>query len=104
MSTTYEFPLRAEAQLIQIQLGEVEYRVRFGWGDTSDGGWFIDIADAEGTPILRGLPLTAGEDVLQQFNYLGIGGKIRVQSDGDGLIEPTYANLGSNGKVLFITP
>lgn len=104
MSTTYEFPLRAEAQLIQIQLGEVEYRVRFGWGDTTDGGWFMDIADADDVPIVRGLALTAGENVLQQFDYLGIAGEIRVQTDGDDLVEPTYANLGSNGKVLFITP
>lgn len=104
MSTTYEFPLRPEAQQIRIQLGEVDYIVRFGWGDTTDGGWFIDISDADAEPILRGLPLTAGEDVLQQFQHLGISGEIRVQTDGDALVEPTYANLGSNGKVLFITP
>ena len=104
MSTTYEFPLRPEAQQIRIQLGTVEYIVRFGWGDTADGGWFIDISDAEAVPLLRGLALTAGENVLQQFDYLGIAGEIRVQTDGDDLVEPTYANLGSNGKVLFITP
>lgn len=103
MSTTYEFPLRPEAQQIRIQLGDVDYVVRFGWGDTADGGWFIDIADADAVPILRGLALTAGENVLQQFDYLGIAGEIRVQTDGDDLVEPTYANLGSNGKVLFIT-
>jgi hypothetical protein len=104
MATTYEFPLRPEAQQIRIQLGEADYVVRFGWGDTPDGGWFIDIADADAVPIVRGLALTAGENVLQQFNYLGIAGEIRVQTDGDDLVEPTYANLGSNGKVLFITP
>lgn len=104
MATTYEFPLRPEAQQIRIQLGQVEYLVRFGWGDTVDGGWFIDISDAEAVPILRGLPLTAGENVLQQFDYLGIPGEIRVQTDANDLVEPTYANLGSNGKVIFITP
>lgn len=102
--TTYEFPLRPEAQQIRIQIGEVDYVVRFGWGDTPDGGWFIDIADADSVPLVRGLALTAGEDVLQQVSYLGIAGEIRVQTDGDDLVEPTYANLGSNGKVLFITP
>lgn len=104
MSTTYEFPLRPEAQQIRIQLGEAEYIVRFGWGDTTDGGWFIDISNADGAPLVRGLALTAGENVLQQFGYLGIPGEIRVQTDADDLVEPTYANLGRNGKVLFITP
>lgn len=99
-----EFPLRPEAQQIQITLGGIEYTVRFGWGDTADGGWFIDVTDIDGAPLLRGLPLTAGEDVLQQVAYLGIAGEIRVQTDGDDLVEPTYANLGANGKVLFITP
>ena len=87
-----------------IQLGTSTYAVRFGWGDTPDGGWFIDIADIDGNPIIQGLPLTAGEDALQQFSYLNIGGEIRVETDGNALIEPTYDNLGSNGKVLFVTP
>lgn len=104
MATTYEFPLRPEMQMIQVVLGDTEYRVRFGWCASPDGGWFIDIADVNGAPIIQGLALTAGENVLQQFDYLGIAGEIRVQTDGDDLTEPTYANLGSSGKVLFVTP
>lgn len=104
MATVQEFPLRPEAQEMSITLGTTEYQVRFGWADTVDGGWFIDISALDGTPLLRGLPLTAGENVLQQFDYLGIPGEIRVMTDNDQLVEPTYANLGSNGKVLFITP
>lgn len=102
--TTYEFPLRPEAQQMTVQLGASTYSVRFGWADSPAGGWFIDIADVNGDALINGLPLTAGENVLQQFDYLGIGGEIRVETDGNDLIEPTYANLGSNGKVLFITP
>jgi len=101
--TTWAFPLLPQAQEMQIQLGAVEYTVRFGWGATTDGGWFIDLSDVDGNPILMGLPLTAGENVLQQFDYLGIPGEIRVQTDGNVLVEPTYANLGSNGQVLFIS-
>ncbi|KPH79314.1 phage baseplate plug family protein [Bosea vaviloviae] len=104
MATTSEFPLRPEAQTMTVELGAVEYVVRFGWADTTDGGWFIDISAYDGAPLLRGLPLTAGENVLQQFDYLGIPGEIRVQTDGNDLVEPSYSNLGSNGKVLFISP
>lgn len=64
----------------------------------------MDLSTYEGVPLIQGLPLTAGEDVVQQFAYLNIGGEIRVETDGNVLFEPTYDNLGSNGKVLFITP
>lgn len=104
MATTQEFPLRPEAQQMTIQLGEASYSVRFGWADRPEGGWFLDIGDVNGNTLINGLPLTAGDNVLQQFDYLGIGGEIRVETDGNDLVEPTYANLGSNGKVLFITP
>lgn len=104
MATIQEFPLRAEAQQMTIQLGITSYAVRFGWCDTPDGGWFIDIADIDGNPLVQGLPLTAGENVLQQFDYLGFPGEIRVMTDSSDLVEPTYANLGTNGKVLFIAP
>lgn len=100
---TWEFPLLPQAQQMQIQLGEIDYSIRFGWCDSPDGGWFIDIADVAGNPIIQGLPLTAGENILQQFDYLGLPGEIRVQTDGNPLVEPSYANLGSNGQVLFIT-
>lgn len=104
MAAVQEFPLRPEAQRMTIALGEIEYQFRFGWADSTEGGWFIDIADATGNALINGLPLTAGEDVLQQFAYLNIGGEIRIETDGNVLFEPTYDNLGSNGKVFFITP
>jgi len=104
MATVYEFPLRPEAQEMQITLATVEYSVRFSFCDTPDGGWFIDISSVDGVPLVRGIPLTAGEDVLQQFAYLNFPGEIRVETDDDDLVEPTYDNLGTNGRVLFITP
>lgn len=104
MATVQEFPLRPEAQKMTIQLGTSTYSVRFGWADSPEGGWFIDIGDVNGNALINGLPLTAGENILQQFDYLGIGGEIRVATDVDELREPTYDNLGSNGKVFFITP
>ncbi len=100
----YDFPLRPEAQQMQITLATVEYSIRFGWCDSPDGGWFMDISSVDGLPLVLGLPLTAGENVLQQSDYLGFPGEIRVQTDDDPLVEPTYDNLGTSGRVLFITP
>lgn len=100
-----EFPLSPEAQKMSITLGTQEYSIRFAWCSAPGAeGWFIDIYALDDTPLARGLPLTAGEDVLQQLGYLGFEGEIRVATDDDTLVEPTYSNLGVNGKVYFISP
>ena len=99
-----EFPLSPEAQRMQITLGTIEYTIRFYWCASSTPGWTIDVYDLGGDPMVLGLSLTAGEDVLQQLGYLGFEGEIRVATDDDQLVEPTYANLGINGRVFFITP
>lgn len=101
---TFEFPLSPNAQQMTVPIGERELTFRFAWADSPDGGWFMDISSLDGTPLARGLPLTAGENILQQLDYLGIGGEIRVQTDADPLVEPTYDNLGLNGRVLLVTP
>lgn len=101
---TQEFPLLpATAQEMTITLGTKEYTVRFAWCATPEGGWFMDMYDLALEPMIRGLPLVAGVNVLQQFDYLQIPGEIRVQVDEDTLIEPTFENFGTTGKVVFIT-
>lgn len=101
---TFEFPLSPNAQQMTVPIGDRELTFRFAWSDSPDGGWFVDISTLDGAPLVRGLPLTAGENVLQQFGYLGIGGAIYVQTDADPFVEPTYDNLGLNGRVFLVTP
>lgn len=100
----FEFPLSPSAQQMTVPIGDQEFTFRFAWADSPDGGWFMDISTVDGTPLARGLPLTAGENVLQQFDYLGIPGAIYVQTDADQFVEPTYDNFGLNGRVLLVTP
>lgn len=99
-----EFPLSPEAQRMQITLGTIEYIIRFYWCASLYPGWMIDLYALDETPLAMGVPLTAGEDVLQQLGYLGFDGQIRVATDDNPLVEPTYDNLGTNGRVYFITP
>lgn len=102
VTVVQEFPLSPESQQMQITLGTTEYTIRFYWCASIYPGWMIDLSSLDGTPLARGIPLTAGEDVLQQLGYLGFEGQIRVATDEDPLVEPTYENLGTNGAVYFI--
>ena len=103
----FEIPLQAGNQTFQVTLGTVAYSLTVLWRDPS--GYFLDIADISGNPIVQGIPLVTGIDLLSQYAYLMIGGSVgagtlTVVSDGqDPLASPTYDNLGT-GSHLYWTP
>lgn len=96
-SGVFEIPIQPSLmQTMSISLVGVTYNLTFLYHDASQGGWTIDIADANGNPLACGLPLVSGEDILEQFAYLGIGGKLILQTDGDptGAVSPGFNDLG----------
>ena len=97
----YEIPLSPRPQRMSINLGGSIYQLRFGFADEDDPFWFMDIADSLGTPLVAGIPIVTGADLLQQYRYLGIPGRLWVMTDGDPNAVPTFANLGSAGHLFF---
>ena len=102
MSTPYEIPLSAEAQTFAISLAGTVYQLTFKWCAPSLT-WVLDIADNLGNPIVSGIPLVVGVDLLYQYKYLGIQGALVVQSFGDMYATPGYADLGVNSFLFFVT-
>lgn len=100
---TVEIPLSAEPQTFGIQLAGVQYQLTLIWRDDPQGGWVLDIADANSSPILSGVPLVTGADLLAQYAYLGFGGQLVVQTDHDVDAAPTFGNLGSSSHLYFVT-
>lgn len=98
MTQVAEIPLTPEPQTFSIMLGSTVYELTF----TYRNGWLLDIADASSNPILSGIPLVCGLDLLAQYQYLGIGGALVVLSDGDGLTPPTFDNLGQSCHLYFV--
>lgn len=66
--------------------------------------WMLDILDSGGVPLLTGLAVVTGADLLDQFAYLGLGGQILAQTDFDPDAVPTFDNLGTVGHLYFVTP
>lgn len=99
----FEIPLTADAQTFTITLGAVEYQLTVVWRDAVDGGWFLNIADAQGVSIIAGIPLVTGCNLLEQYDYLSFGGELRVQTDNDPDTIPTFDNLGTNSHLYFVT-
>ena len=108
MSFTYhELPLLPSlgAQTFRVDLGGTTYRLSFSWSRLSNC-WIMDVLDASDAPILRGVPLVTGTDLLGQFAYLDIGGGGHMVTLTKGNLDapPTYANLGDDGKLYWVEP
>lgn len=99
---SYTVPLTNTQQQISISLGGTVYTLTVWWNDASQN-WMVDIGDQANNPILGGIPLVTGCDMLGQFGYLGFGGSLLCQTDFDTDAVPTYQNLGANSQLYFIT-
>lgn len=98
----YEIPFTPEPQTFVIALAGVDYRLTTVWNKASES-WTLDIMKPDNTPIVTGIPIVTGSNLLHQYAYLGIAGKIFVQSAGDVTKIPGLADLGIGGLVFFIT-
>jgi hypothetical protein len=101
MSTPYLIPLQPANQRFTITLAGVRYQMTVRWNDMNQA-WTLDLADANANAIISGIPLVTGRDLLAPFGYLGIGGKLIVQTTNDAGAVPTLANLGSTGNLYFL--
>lgn len=100
MSTPFKIPLGAGAQSFVVPLAGVSYRMLLRWcASNATPAWVLDISTEAGAPLVRGLPLVTGCDLLSQHAHLGIGGGLYVVSDTD---PPTFDSLGTTTKLYFL--
>lgn len=100
--TTYEVPLTPANQELTIQLETQVYNLRVTWlGSEADPCWILDISDDAGNPILSGVPLVTGVDLLEQFPDLGFEGRLFCGHDGDLTENPLYTDLGDTSHLWW---
>lgn len=99
--SAFEVPLQPIAQAFFIQLANVTYKMSLKWNDVSVC-WVFDLATADELPILQGVPIVTGVDLLAQYQYLEIGGGLIALTDGNPDAVPTFQNLGSGGNLYFV--
>lgn len=101
--TINEIPLSGKSQTFQVVILNITYVFTLIWRDAA-GEWVLDIADINSNPIVQGLPLVTGCDLLGQYTYLGLGFQLWVATDGDPDAVPTYDNLGTQSHLYVVTP
>jgi hypothetical protein len=98
----FTIPLVSAPQTLQITMVGVSYILTVYWCWPA-GCWMLDISlSGTGVGLARGLPLVTGVDLLEQLDYLGVGGQLIVQTDTDALAAPTFDNLGSTAQLYFV--
>src|ERR1700719_665867 len=102
MATPYLIPLQPTNQKLQITLAGTVYTLTVRWNDMN-GAWTLDMADASQNPIISGIPVVTGEDLLAPYGYLNFGGQLIAQTTNDTNAVPTMANLGTTGNLYFVT-
>lgn len=104
METPFLIPLINIPQFFQIILSGVTYLMTSKWNDADGGGWLLDIADSNDTPIATNIPLITGADCLEGLEYLGIQGELYINSSGtDSTAVPTLTNLGIDSLLYYLT-
>lgn len=99
----YKIPMMAGPQRFQVKLVGVVYQFTALFRNAEEGGWFLDIADEGGVPLVQGIALVTGLDLLHQYSYLGIAGELYAATDGDLLADPSYSMLGTTTFLYFWT-
>ncbi|WP_175777639.1 phage baseplate plug family protein [Burkholderia anthina] len=103
MTTFYEIPLTPDPQTFTLTLSGIIYTMTVQYRAAGGTGWILDVADANGNPLVSGIPLVTGIDLLGQFAYLGFGGSLWVQGAADPDDVPTFDDLGVSSHVFWVT-
>lgn len=99
MNTT-EIPLSANNQQFSISIAGNQYLMRVNWRGSL---WMLDISDATNNPLVLGIPLITGTDLLEQYQHLGFGFSLVVICDVSGQENPTEFDLGNQSHLLIVT-
>ena len=94
-------PLQSNNQTLSVYLGTVQYNLYVHWCAPANC-WIVDISDANNNPLVGGIPLITGADLLAQYEYLGFDVALIVQTANDALAVPTYQNLGTSGNLYAV--
>lgn len=108
MSTYYPITLSPGTnQKTSVVLGDATYHLTFIYRGNFLGGWVMDIDDQNDNPIVAGIPLVTGANLLENYGYLGFTGGMCVvgstTSGGDTDELPTFDDLGADAQLYWVT-
>lgn len=102
MVQVFDIPLKiGTPQTFLVTFGGVDYRFTLQWRDAGDG-WILDIGDSGNAPLICGIPLVTGANLLEQFSDIDLGGELWVVTDATPSAVPTFASIGDTSHLRFV--
>ena len=98
-----ELPVASDIadQSFSVQLDGAVYQVRLRY-NTRAGHWALDLADAVGTPLLSGMAIRLGVDLLAQFSDDRFPpGKLFAMNWVNAYAEPDRDNFGTDVALIY---
>lgn len=96
----YEVPLTPRPQKFTIFLGKTQWSLVLRWNHVANH-WTLDFLTAKNEPVLMGMLITTGVDLLVQHRHLGFEGSLIAQSSSDPLRPPSFENMGVTSHLIF---
>jgi hypothetical protein len=97
----YQIPTTPWPRVWTTSLLNVTYTLRTRWSNLSNC-WMLDISDVDNNLLIGSIPLVTGADLLEQYQYLEIGGGLIIQNtSGPPDTVPGYSSLGVTSQLLF---
>ncbi|MBJ3816660.1 hypothetical protein F9C28_17515 [Shimwellia pseudoproteus] len=97
---TQEIPLSAANQQFTITLTGNSLRMSITWRAMF---WCLDIMSVDGSPLVMGIPLITGADLLAQYRHLNMGFSLYVSCDDPANENPTETDLGTGSHLYAVT-
>ncbi|WP_198080391.1 phage baseplate plug family protein [Acinetobacter calcoaceticus] len=92
----YEIPLNNGNQKFNIRLGGAQYKLQLIYRVKS---WYLDIFDSSENPLIAGLPLLMGDNLLIQHQHI-IKGSLYVLNTNEDESQ-TFGDLGTLIKLYW---
>jgi hypothetical protein len=107
MATIYvlTIPQPGTPQSFVVSLGGIKYTFTVRYRNLAEAGWILDIGDSGNNPIINGIPLVTGANLLAQYAYLNIGGGggLYVYNPSDPDAVPAFDDLGNVTQLYWVT-
>lgn len=104
MSKVYfELPLKPVPMNFTVRNSREQiYKFSTQYREADETGWILDIDDGHtGEPMVHGIPLVTGLDLMWQYNYLDQNFHLIMQC-ADGRTTPTAQSLGVEDKLIMV--
>lgn len=92
----YEIPLNNGNQKFNIRLGGVQYKFQLIYRVKS---WYLDIFDTAENPLIAGLPLVMGDNLLIQHQHIIKGSLYVLNTNEDE--NQAFSDLGTLIKLFW---